>query len=496
MDLAQKYPPQHLGPDTPSKDSLIKLLQAAVQLELTTVPLYMNAMYSMHPGTNDEAYHLIRSVVLEEMLHMTLAGNLMNALGRHPVLNKVGTANDSVPLFPAQMPYARHPVPLALQPFSEKAIDTFILIESPPKPPPGWKTYKTCDTLPFLKETRTTGWNTIGEFYAAIEEKLEALVATYGEREVFTGDKTWQIGPEDFYNSGGEAFEVVDLASARKAMRVIAEQGEGLRATLFTSDDVLFGEQRQVAHFFRFLEVRCKRRYGPNDTADDLPGGTSLDIDYTARYDTKTADTREQAQADRKALPAPQRALVEDFDRTYARLLVLLHDAFNRTPKRMKDAIPVMLDLRYKAEEIFRNPLPGHPGKHLHPTYEVTTTVLDDLSRELLLTPPPRPTTLPLGTVPVTSGSCVPKTLCMWQKPNRQGVGYGVGAGYDLDLAQLPVNEDNTMRKNVSSWHNGTDGDAELVAENGSIRTLPAGMSLEEPTEHDKTVVKIRWKRT
>jgi hypothetical protein len=62
---------------------LKELLQAAVTLELSTIPPYLCALYSMHPKGNDEAKLVIRSVVVEEMLHMVLAAVL--AAGRRGV---------------------------------------------------------------------------------------------------------------------------------------------------------------------------------------------------------------------------------------------------------------------------------------------------------------------------------------------------------------------------------------------------------------------------
>ena len=42
--------------------------------------LTMTALYSIKPGTNLDAVAVLRSVVVEEMLHITLVANLMNAI--------------------------------------------------------------------------------------------------------------------------------------------------------------------------------------------------------------------------------------------------------------------------------------------------------------------------------------------------------------------------------------------------------------------------------
>ena len=58
-------------------DDLREHLQWALELEHATLPPYLCALYSIKPGTNTEASHAIASVCYEEMLHMTLAANLL-----------------------------------------------------------------------------------------------------------------------------------------------------------------------------------------------------------------------------------------------------------------------------------------------------------------------------------------------------------------------------------------------------------------------------------
>ena len=68
------------GPDSWNLHDLHEHLQAAVELELLVIPPYLCALYSLRPMTNAEASLVIRSVVVEEMLHMVLAANVLNAL--------------------------------------------------------------------------------------------------------------------------------------------------------------------------------------------------------------------------------------------------------------------------------------------------------------------------------------------------------------------------------------------------------------------------------
>ena len=65
-------------------DRLKELLEAAVKLELATIPPYLCALYSIHPSATTRRSWSIRSVVVEEMLHMVLAANVLNAIGGDP----------------------------------------------------------------------------------------------------------------------------------------------------------------------------------------------------------------------------------------------------------------------------------------------------------------------------------------------------------------------------------------------------------------------------
>ena len=65
-------------------------LQGAIELEHSTIPPYLTALYSIKKGSNREAAAIIRSVVMEEMLHMTIAANTLNAIGGAPEINTSG----------------------------------------------------------------------------------------------------------------------------------------------------------------------------------------------------------------------------------------------------------------------------------------------------------------------------------------------------------------------------------------------------------------------
>ncbi|MGH3999334.1 MAG: ferritin-like domain-containing protein [Pseudonocardiaceae bacterium] len=320
---------------------LRRYLQGALEIEHLTIPPYLTAMYTIRAGTNQDGYYTIHSVVLEEMLHMTLVANLLNAVGGRPRV----ADPDFVRRYPARLPYSALDVEIPLRHFSPAAMRTFLLIERP----------QHFDDDPL---SSGPGWTSVGQFYAFIRKGLLNLVDELGADKVFRGRRGRQVGPEDFYNSGGEAFPVTDLASALLALRVVTEQGEGLSDSIFDSDDQLFGEQRQVAHYFRFNEILTGRTYGPHDTPDAPPTGPSIDVRFEDAYRIDlNASVADYARYQDKAVY--QHAVA--FNDAYAELLAHLEIAFNGRPRFMILGVPAMLRLRDLAERLYHNP---HPDPH------------------------------------------------------------------------------------------------------------------------------------
>ncbi|MEU5534615.1 ferritin-like protein [Streptomyces sp. NPDC020362] len=351
------------GPQPPASVADLRMfLQAALEVEHLTIPVYMSGMYTIKPGTNRQAHDTIRSVLLEEMLHLTLAANLLNAVG--------GTPDVAHPRFvagyPAQLPFSDPSLPkIPLQHFSPRALETFMLIERPRSFVP---------TRP-----GQTGWTSIGQFYDLIRQALIRLERQQQRdheegraagRTIFTGPPERQVGPEDFYNSGGEVFPVTDLKSALLAVEVISDQGEGADGTIWDSDDTVFGEERQVAHYFRFKEIRVGRRYGRYDLPRTEPSGPLIDVTWDDAYaihgSAKVRDYPAGSQVRRHA---------QSFNQRYAYLLTLLELAFTGSPLAMRYAVPVMLELRDLSERLYRNPYPDPDlaarGLHAAPTFEL-----------------------------------------------------------------------------------------------------------------------------
>jgi hypothetical protein len=87
-----------------SLESLGEHLQWTIELEHSTIPPYLCALYSIEAGHNAEATEGLSSVIVEEMLHLTLAANLLNAVGGQPRLDIPEMLPGHPPLSAARRP--------------------------------------------------------------------------------------------------------------------------------------------------------------------------------------------------------------------------------------------------------------------------------------------------------------------------------------------------------------------------------------------------------
>ncbi len=343
-------------PTITTRDELISYLDAALALEHATIPPYLTAYYSIDSTTNSDAAHIIRVVAVEEMLHLTLAANVLNAVGGSPDLTRPGF----VPSYPAYLPDGEDDFTVDLRAFSPDAVDTFCNIERPRKAPDAGARLVPHDSgRPTLAASPTTPgmrFYSIGEFYDEIIDGLSRVAAT--DPHLFRGDPSRQVGPEYFYSGGGTVIPVHDLASACRALRFIADQGEG-------SDSGLYDADGELAHYYRFRQLRLGRYYQPGDQ-HDLPSGPKLDIHWDqvrkVKVNAKLAD-----------YPAGSElaAAAEAFNADYAAFLALMTRAFNGDPGLLVEAVWHMFRLRDGFNRLMRNPLPGSGGLHAAPTFEV-----------------------------------------------------------------------------------------------------------------------------
>lgn len=363
-------------------EDLYAFLDAGLQLEHATLPPYLTALYSLHPQENADAWHVIRVVAVEEMLHLTLVANVMNAVHRSPDLLRPGF----VPVYPTRLPCGPDDFEVHLRPFSAEAIETFLDIERPGKAPSeeqrilpmDWSFADGTGTAARPSERELTRlaqsgaflgavpgnpamrFYSIGEFYEEIIRGVNYLEDEAREqgRTIFTGDRARQVTPEYFYSGGGEVIPVTGRDSAVRALTLIAEQGEGLGGGIYSGED-------ELAHYYRFSQLKEGKYYKKGDPPE-APSGPELKVDWHAAYpvleDIKLADYPDDPQLMAAAIT---------FNESYAHFLITINSAFNGQPDLLLKAVWEMFRIRDEMTRLVHNPLPNHPGKNAGPTFEL-----------------------------------------------------------------------------------------------------------------------------
>lgn len=325
-------------------EGLRDALQSAVTLEHATIPAYLYALYSirpesLRPGGNLEVYDLLRSVVLEEMVHMALACNLLNAVGGAPVIDRP----DFIPRYPGPLPGSvESGLVVGLRPFSKKLVhDEFMVIEEPEDPlqfPVGAALALEADAP-----------RTIGQFYAAIRAQIEALGPA-----AFTGDPARQVSGDPFLP---EITPVTDVPSALAAIELIVEQGEG------TSTSPL-DEEGELAHYYRFAEIWHGRRLVPTPE----PPGFAYSGDPIPFDPSGVWPVVPDPHVDRYPPGSAARYANDTFNYTYTSLLRSLHATFNGRPDQFDSSVGLMESLKQQAISIMSIDIGG--GATAGPSFE------------------------------------------------------------------------------------------------------------------------------
>lgn len=302
--------------------NLGEAIQQAIEIEIATIPVYLFTYYSINrvpdqdaisgalaqeltrkgmanPDANKVALKLsaeimvyankvgatIMSVVMEEMLHMSLSSNLKQALIGQPILT-----GRSPSVYPTCLPGHEPEFDINLAPFSLDQLMTFLKIESPDPLP---------EKTPLLK---AIPYKTIGQFYDMIEKCLEK----YDKKLKYSTERSQLVPGRRYYannnidtvyydiqhkpqymdaDDSGDLVHVVDLKSAKKAISQIVEQGEGNKGApglnpdgsvdckAVTDKDYDDKDKQELSHFEKFVQIYCEYNelnkqfasYGLND---------------------------------------------------------------------------------------------------------------------------------------------------------------------------------------------------------------------------------------
>jgi hypothetical protein len=263
------------------REALIYTLGKAAELEHLVMLQYLFAAFSLkqtvEEGLTSETLAAVqrwRKTLLEisgqEMLHLALVQNLLTAVGAGPRLAR--------PNFP--MPAYAYPagVRIELVPFGEAALRHFAFLERPDgmdvEDAEGFEAIAQAVALPHDEHDEIVPhlleFDTIGQLYGSLKAGLAHLDERLGSERLFIGPPTAQATEEHF--RWPELVAVTDLASARRAIDTIVEQGEGAR-----------GEWRD-AHFGRLLSM-----------LDEFLELKSADPDFEPARPVVAANVRPQA---------------------------------------------------------------------------------------------------------------------------------------------------------------------------------------------------------
>lgn len=318
VDLLQ-VPAQQRG-----LDWLKTSLQSAIELELSTIPPYLCAWWSIQDSTTTAAT-LIRSIIIEEMLHMGLACNMLTTID--------GTPNITIPVYPGHLPGGVRPqLTVYLAGLSQDFLtDVCMQIEYPEFGP--------------IALFRGRSYPTIGAFYDAIHDAFHFLNPTLtGHNQLTT----------IFSSIGQSLYAITTMDDVDRAIHQIKVQGEG---TSQSPDGGDFGNTEELAHYYKFAEIyhgheliQQNGRWVYEGPAIPFP------------------DTYPMAQVPAGGWPNPPQniqQLLNEFNMNFQLILTHLENAWkDGSEDELETAIGLMFQLTSPATDLMKISLPGGGGNY------------------------------------------------------------------------------------------------------------------------------------
>ena len=233
------------------REELFYLLAEAAEFEHTVMCSYLYTLWTLKSDVSENVTPAelaaimgwrasIRQVALEEMLHLALVNNILASIGASPHLWR-----PEFPVAPGRFPAG---LLLRLSPFTEATVDHFVYVERPEgitlMDGAGFDhpAHYERATRPGLLSPTPQDYASQGQLYHSVLRGLAKLVDELGEANVFVGHGDAQVGAAEFGLPG--LFKVNSLATARRAIDEIVQQGEGAPT------------HREGSHYQRFLAIK------------------------------------------------------------------------------------------------------------------------------------------------------------------------------------------------------------------------------------------------
>ena len=213
-------------------------LQSAIELEFSTLPLYLASMFSLEVQ-NYTAYNTIRSVVMEEMVHMAIAANMLSALGGTPAIQRIQVK------YPTKgLPGGAEPdLEIGLAAYSGNQLKNFMRIETP--------------AFLLAQMGLPEEYPTISAFYYGIKTAIEKNAAAVTEA-VKKGGTSNQVGDNIGFSTFAFDPQVDVVRMLCAGIDEIMEQGEGASMeNLITSSQF----ETEESHYAKFAELYYGAQY-------------------------------------------------------------------------------------------------------------------------------------------------------------------------------------------------------------------------------------------
>ena len=314
------------------REQLLYTLTEAAEIEHNLMCCYLYAAWSLKTEPDDDVdaetraelakwQRAIIDIAIDEMTHLALVANLMNATG--------GVAHFGRPNFPIAPGMLSAGLVVRLAPFNAETLQHFIYLERPEgSEEPDAASFVCTQTYERgqhgLKLTPAAqDYLTVGHLYRSVEAGLKALVARDGEAQVFLGDPALQVGPDTVTLDG--LIAITNLETACQALETIVEQGEGASA------------HSDKCHYARFVAIREALKARPAGFSAAWPAATNPVMRHPPFPENRVWVSRDDA-----------RGVIDLGNAAYNHMLRCLSQGFAATdPAEKKLMVNTAIDLMF-----------------------------------------------------------------------------------------------------------------------------------------------------
>ncbi len=310
----------NVGVDDRDDDWLKAALQAAVELEMATIPPYLCAYWSIKDHNKEscqEAARILLGIAIDEMYHMAVMCNVLVGVGGVPDIRS------RYPKYPGRLPRGViDSLTIELQHLTKDYVKkTFMVIEKP------------TDTVPMKKSSQ--GYPSIGKFYEAIQNHLK-------DNQTPIRNTRRQVAHK--FQAVQELKPVTTWEQAFDAIEVVKEEGEG---TSSNPKDKRAG----LAHYYAFGELAHGKRLVPMIGEKKWTYGGDP-VDFPA--DKDVYQMGKIPKDGWPSLDAVMKTKVDNFRREYGAMLSDLHDTWSTTNK-LNGSIKKMHSLSCLARDLMKS---------------------------------------------------------------------------------------------------------------------------------------------